>query len=117
LQWVHQKQEITEGRMKWQRQSWSAGGGQAPKISVVSMSEVTDPALGESGKYAAIYGQICGMPAGSALKVEFGSNSHALYARAKLRTMVKADTKRVKCVLSSSKADGGATRFFWLDRL
>jgi hypothetical protein len=77
------------------------------------MDAVPDPSTNEAGKYGEMFEQIGQLKPGSALRVEFATNSMALYARSRLRKLAKEQ----RMMLSSSKENHGATRYFWLEKV
>jgi hypothetical protein len=87
----------------------------APKISVVTMADVPEPATGYRGQWADVYGQIRALKDGAALKLEFSTESHGAYARGRLRALAKADKTHGK-VFSSSASHDKLTRYFWLEK-
>jgi hypothetical protein len=60
-----------------------------------------------------IYAQVGQLKAGTAIKVEFETETHANYIRSKLRVKAKKDGK----FMSSSRSEDGKTRYFWIEKL
>lgn len=77
------------------------------------MDEVPNPTVGENrSKYDGLYEQIGALKRGQALRVEFGSESHAAYVRGAMRKRAKKDGQ----FMSSSRDATGLTRYFWLEK-
>lgn len=79
------------------------------------MAEVPDPPSGSRSYWTEAYDKMRALPDGKAMKLQFGSESHASYARTRLKKLAEADKSHGK-VFSSSRSVDGLTRYFWLEK-
>lgn len=84
-----------------------------PAIAVVKMEDVPEPPPNKGSIAEELYAQIGGLKMGTALRVDFESETHAEYVKGKLRGKAKKDRQ----FMSSSRSADGKIRWFWLEKL